>query len=394
MTTVLISGAGIAGPSLAFWLRERGFVPTVVERAPALREGGSAVDFRGEQMPLLERMGILDDIRAKETAMGAQVIIDADGRTITEMPSMFFSGEVEIERGDLTRILYDHTKDDVEYIFGDWITGLDENADGVDVTFANGEPRGFDLVVGADGQHSGVRRLALGEEERFRADLGYYIAGFTVPNHVDLDHQGQIYSVPGRTVMAASARDLSVVNVSCIFASEPLDVHRRDVEGQKRIVAEQFADVGWQVSTLLEGLADAKDLYFDSLSQVRQDKWSLGRVVLLGDAAWCAGPGGSGTGLAMMGAYVLAGELAAAHGDHETAFARYEEKLRGAVDVSQKQASGIGIFLVPKTRFMIGYRNFLYRVLGSRPMTKVFTWITSRAANAAPLENYDAPVAV
>ncbi|MBB5854211.1 FAD-dependent monooxygenase [Amycolatopsis umgeniensis] len=392
-TTVLISGAGIAGPALAFWLRERGFVPTVVERAPALREGGSAVDFRGEQMALLKRMGILEDVRAKETAMGAQVIVDSRGKKVAEMPSVFFSGEVEIERGDLTRILYEHTKDDVEYVFGDWITGLDEVSDGVDVTFARGDSRRFDLVVGADGLHSGVRRLAFGDEELFRTDLGFHTAGFTVPNHLGLDHLGLICSVPGRTVMLSSGRDSAVLNVGCIFASGTVDVHRRDVEGQKRLVAERFADFGWEVPVLLEGLEAADDLYFDSLSQIHLDKWSRGRIVLLGDAAYCAGPGGSGTGLAMMGAYILAGELAAARGDHEAAFARYEEKLRGPVKVSQKQAAGIGTFLVPKSRLMIGYRNFLYRVLGSRPMTKVFTWLTSRAANAVTLENHDTPVA-
>ncbi|WP_181775949.1 FAD-dependent monooxygenase [Amycolatopsis pittospori] len=393
-TTVLISGAGIAGPALAYWLRERGFAPTVVERAPALREGGSAVDFRGEQMTLLKRMGILDDIRAKETAMGAQIVVDARGKKVASMPSVFFSGEVEIERGDLTRILYEHSKDGTEYVFGDWITGLDEDPDGVTVTFAHGEPRRFDLVVGADGLHSGVRRLTFGDEELFRTDLGFHTAGFTVPNHLGLDHLGLICSIPGRTVMAASGRDGAVLNIGLLFASDSLDVPRRDVAAQKKVVVERFADFGWETAKLLEGLKDADDLYFDSLSQIHLDKWSQGRVVLLGDAAWCAGPGGSGTGLAMMGAYVLAGELAAAQGDHEVAFARYEEKLRGPVKTSQKQAAGIGTFLVPKKQFMIGYRNFLYRVLGSRPMTKVFTWLTSRAANAATLENYDAPVAI
>src|SRR3954453_14695587 len=176
-TTVLISGASIAGPTLAYWLARRGAAVTLVEQAPALRSRGHGVDFRGAQMELLDRMGITDDVRARETAMGTQTFVGAAGRPIVEMPSLFFSGEVEIARGDLSQVLYERTLDDVEYVFGDSVTALTDDGNGVDGRFRTCADRRFDLVVGADGMHSAVRRLAFGEESRFATFRGYYAAG-------------------------------------------------------------------------------------------------------------------------------------------------------------------------------------------------------------------------
>ncbi|MDH6127953.1 FAD-dependent monooxygenase [Kitasatospora sp. GP82] len=387
-TTVLISGAGIAGPSLAYWLRCRGFVPTVVEQAPGLRDSGGAVDFRGVQLEVLKRMGILEAVRASETGMGAEVVIDADGRPLVSLPSEFFSGEVEIERGDLARILYDLTEDTTEYVFGDTITSLTETADGVDVTFRHGAPRTFDLVVGADGMHSVVRRLAFGDESGFRKDMGYCYAGFTAPNHLGLDHSGVIYNVPGRGVLVGSSRDSSRAGVGFIFAAPELTYDRHDQAQQKRIVADAFAEAGWRTGELVDLMQDTEDLYFDTLSQIHMDRWSQGRTVLLGDSAWCAGPGGSGTGLAMIGAYILAGELAAARGDHRVAFARYEEQLRPGAKVGQKQAKGAGPFLAPRTEKKIRRRNRVYKLLSLRLMAGFFSRMASGAANAVPVKDY------
>src|SRR5215813_11163632 len=276
--SVLISGGGIAGPSLAYWLGRAGYAVTVVERAPGVRGSGAApVDFRGDQLALLERMGVLDDIQASQTGMGDQTVIDAEGRRLSTFPSALFSGDVEIERGDLARILYDHSKDVAEYVFGDHITGLTQTADGVDVTFARGAPRRFDLVVGADGLHSAVRGLVFGEESRFRHDLGLTIAGFAVPNTFGLDHSGLIYNEPGRLAMVASGRDRARVAVGLMFAGPAPDYDWRDTEGQKRLVAERFAGVGWQVPTLLAALRDAPELYFDTIGQIRLDRWRPGR---------------------------------------------------------------------------------------------------------------------
>ncbi|WP_214402152.1 FAD-dependent monooxygenase [Pseudonocardia lacus] len=388
-TKVLVSGASIAGPTLAHWLARRGTEVTVVEQAPALRDGGHGVDFRGAQMELLDRMGITDEVRARETGMGTQTIVDAAGRPVVEMPSVFFSGEVEIARGDLARILHDGTRDDVEYVFGDAVTALSDTGDAVDVEFRRSPARRFDLVVGADGMHSGVRALAFGPESRFATFNGYYSAGFRAPNHLGLDHAGLLYNEPGRAVMVSSGRDRSVLDVGLVFKADRLDHDRHDTAQVREVVATHFAGVGWETQRLLESLRDdATDLYFDPLEQINLERWSSGRVALLGDAAWCAGPGGSGTGLAMMGAYVLAAELDAAGGDHTTAFARYQDVLAKAAAKGRWQAKGAGEFLAPPTDRKIRRRNRTYKVLSSRPMEGLFRRIVGGAANAVTLDAY------
>ncbi|WP_439383277.1 FAD-dependent monooxygenase [Amycolatopsis lexingtonensis] len=389
MKTVLVSGAGIAGPSAAWWLHRGGYRVTVVEAAPALRPGGQAVDFRGEQVKLLAAMGVLADIRRCETAMGDQTVLGLDARPALTVPGAAWSGEVEILRGDLARILYEHTKDDTEYVFGDRVTALTETADGVEVTFRHGAPRKFDLVVGADGVHSGVRAAAFGAERDFRHDLGFGIAGFTAPNHLGLDHTSVMYNEPGRGVTVGSHRLAGKLHVSLVFTADGVEFRGSPGE-QRALVARLFANTGWEVPKLLEALPAADDLYVDSISQIHLDRWTKGRVVLLGDAAWCAGPGGSGTGLGMMGAQVLAGELAAAGGDHVTAFAKYEERLRKPATVGQKNGKGSGNFLAPPTVAKIRSRNRAYRMISTRVFGKVFTWMTDRAANAIEYREYPA----
>ena len=387
--SVLISGGGIAGASLAYWLGESGYAVTVVKRAPGLRTSGAApVDFRGDQLALLERMGVLGDIQASQTGMGDQTVIDATGRRLSTFPSVLFSGDVEIERGDLARILYDRSASAAQYVFGDHITGMTQAADVVDVTFAHGAPRRFDLVVGADGLHSAVRRLAFGEESLFRHDLGLAIAGFDVPNTFGLDHGGLIYNEPGRLAMVTSGRDRARASAGLMFAASLPDYDWHDTDGQKRIVAEHFAGVGWQAPALLAALRGAPDLYFDTVGQIRLDHWSAGRLVLLGDAAWCTGPGGNGTGHAMLGAYTLAGELALAGGDYAAGFRRYEQIMRPPVTKSQKNAAGAGRFLTPATERKIRNRNRTFRILSSRPMTGLFGWLAKRTANTGTLRDY------
>jgi len=391
-TSVLISGGGIAGPSLAYWLGTSGYAVTVVERAPGLRASGAqAVDFRGGQLALLGRMGVLGEIEASQTGMGDQAVIDSTGRRLSTFPSALFSGDVEIERGDLARILYGHSKDVAQYVFGDHITALAQTPDGVDVTFSRGPARRFDLVVGADGMHSAVRRLAFAGEDTYRHDLGLAVAGFTVPNTFGLDHSGLIYNEPGRLAMVASGRDPARAAVGLMFTATLPDYDWHDAQAGKRLVAEHFAGAGWQVPALLAALRDAQELYFDTISQIRMDRWSAGRIVLLGDAAWCPGPGGNGTGHAMLGAYTLAGELALAGGDHLAAYRRYEQIMRPPVEKSQKQAAGAARFLTPATERKIRNRNRTFRILSAPAMRGVFGWLAKRTTNTGALRDYPLP---
>ena len=243
---ILISGASIAGPSLAWWLSRAGHETTIVERAPALREGGFAVDFRGDvHLRVLARMGLLDAIRARQTHVRELTFVDESGATRASLPGWFTGGDVEILRGDLSRILFDATCASTEYVFGDSIATLTQTPDGVDVTFERGAPRRFDLVLGADGLHSNVRQLAFGDEAQFLRFGGYYVAGgFDVPNHLGLERCAVDYGVPGRSVSLASYHDPATAIPTFVFASAPLAVDRRDLDAQKRILVERFGGLG------------------------------------------------------------------------------------------------------------------------------------------------------
>ncbi|GAA2264175.1 FAD-dependent monooxygenase [Nonomuraea roseoviolacea subsp. roseoviolacea] len=389
--TVLISGSSVAGPALAYWLHRHGFVPTIVERAPALRDGGYAVDFRGEaHLSVLRRMGVLDAIERARTGMGSMSYVNAAGKQQARMPADLFAGDVEILRGDLGRILYDATKGFTEYVFGDSITSLDEDADGVDVTFERGAPRRFDLVIGADGLHSNTRRLTFGPEERFVKHLGLYCAIFTTTNYLGLDHTGHAYRTAGRLVALYSARGNAEARAVFYFASPLMDLNRRDVARQQEILAEQFTGNGWQSERLLREMRRAPDFYFDSVGQVHMDTWSRGRVALVGDAAYCPSSlSGMGSGLALIGAYVLAGELAAAGGDHRVAFARYEREMREYATGCQKMGDGVAKLMVPGSRLLASFLNRYYKLMPYLPGKNMAANMARKAAENITLRDYE-----
>ena len=388
---ILISGASVAGPALAYWLSRYGFHPTVVERAPQLRGGGYAVDFRGAaHLGVLAKMGILEAIKARRTQLASTTIVDQQGRPSARMPAHVFAGDVEILRGDLGQILYQATRESTEYIFGDSITRLDERPGGVQVWFEHAPSRTFSLVIGADGLHSNVRRLAFGEHDRFVEDLGLYVSIFSMPDSFGLDHAGLLCSVPGRTAGVFSAGDNQAI-AQLYFAAPPISYDHGDTTQQKQIVAGAFAGMGWRVPELMAAMQQAPDFYFDSVSQVHLDRWYAGRVALVGDAACAAGPGGNGTGSAVVAAYVLAGELAAVDGDHRTAFRRYQQRVGPYVAKGQKQARGGKDFLAPPSAKKVAQLQRFYKMLRYLPVKHLMKYLTTRTATGIQLTDYPAP---
>jgi 2-polyprenyl-6-methoxyphenol hydroxylase-like FAD-dependent oxidoreductase len=338
---ILINGGGIAGPCLAFWLTRQGHAVTITEQARQLRTGGQAVDFRGPSLVVLDKMGLLDQVRASATQMGPLVLVDDRGKEVGRLPAEVISGELEIFWGDLARILYEAVREDVDYRFGVRVTALADDAERIEATFSDASAGTYDLVIGADGLHSGVRGLVFGPEAQHVTQLGQCFGFFDMENHLRLDHCGMACRLPGRTAVLQATDPDKPARASFFLTDPQLDFDYRDTEGNLRLFAERFAGMGWEVPHLLEALAEAPEVYFDSIAQVHLGSYSRGRVCLVGDAAWCASPrSGMGTSLAVVGAYVLAHELGAACGDHAAAFAKYQQLLVPYVARCQKLAIG------------------------------------------------------
>lgn len=345
---ILVSGASVAGLTTAFWLARHGFAVTVVERAPHLRPGGHALDVRGPGLEVAERMGILPTLRARSTKLTGISVVDADGKEIFRSTESTLTGgrldspDVEILRDDLCDVLFTAVGSSVEYLFGDALTSLTQDGSGVDVTFATAAPRRFDLVIGADGLGSGVRRLAFGPDAQFLHAFGdLYVATFGMPNFLGLARWQVMYQQPdsvGALVMGLR-KDAAARTYLGFNAPQGIAFDARDTDAQKRLLADRVAGAGWVIPQIVEHMLRATDFHFYSLSQVRMRSWSRGRIVLVGDAGYAVSLGtGQATTVAMVGAYVLAGELAAHADDPVRGIAAYEDGLRAYVIRNQEVA--------------------------------------------------------
>ena len=364
--TVLISGAGIGGPTLAYWLKAAGHEPTIIEHAPAPRRGGYVIDFWGLGYDIAERMGLIEEINRAGYHIRDMRVVDSKGKRISGLGTSVFleltgGRYVTIGRSVLSQLLLERVNRDIEAIFGDEIIEIDDRQTHVRVRLKSGVERRFDFVVGADGLHSGVRRLVFGPQDRFEKRLGYVVAAFEAPGYRPRNEDVYtMYNEPGRMVGRVSLRDDKTLFLF-VFA-EDADTPIHDLAAQKRLVRSKFGNSRWECRSILDALDEAQDVYFDRVSQIRMQHWSRGRVALVGDAAYCVSLlAGQGSALAMTGAYILAGEFVNAAGRHETAFANYERLLRGFVEQKQRGAERFASSFAPKTRLGLFFRNQVIR---------------------------------
>lgn len=372
--TVLISGIGIAGPTLAYWLRRAGFKPTLVERAPALRAGGYVIDFWGLGFDIAERMELAAEINRVGYHIRELRMVDRRGKRVTGFDTAVFSEltggrYVTIGRSDLSRLIFDCVKDDCEVVFDDEIVALDQDLDGVQVGFKRGGKRRFDLLIGADGLHSAVRRLAFGPQASFEKKLGYMAAAFESGGYRPRDEAVYvIHTEPGRQLGRFALHGDRTLFLFVFATDTDRSADTLTLERQKSLLRDSFGGVAWESARILAELDRTQELYFDRVSQIAMDRWSSGRVALLGDAAFCISLlGGQGSALAMTAAYVLAGELAESEGNYEAAFRNYENLLRAYIAGKQRAALRFAGFFAPKTRlnlFLLEQAIRMFRIPG------------------------------
>lgn len=377
---ILINGAGVAGPTLAWWLARSGHEVTLVERAPAPRKGGYVIDFWGVGYDIAERMGLLPRILEQGYQVRKVGFVGRSGEAVGGFSTDVFARATDgrftsIRRSDLAAAIFDSLDGRVETLFGDSVATIEDSGDCVHVSFERTEERDVDLVIGADGLHSRVRRMVFGNEHDLEVPLGYHVAALEAGGYRPRDELVYVtYAVPGRQLSRFAMRDDRT-----LFLAVFRDEYLQEPDGApgaadpREVVKRIYSGLGWECARIVAAMDDADEIYFDRVSQIQMQRWTRGRVALAGDAAACVSLlAGEGTGLAMAEAYVLAAELAAANGDHRAAFAAYERRMMPFLAAKQRSAARFASSFVPKSALGIGFRNMLTQLLRFRPVADWF----------------------
>lgn len=390
-SNILISGAGIGGTTLAYWLKQYGFNPIIVERAPSFRRGGYIIDFWGLGFDVAEKMNLLPTIRERGYIADEVRLLNADGRKVGGFDAELFRSNlgdryISILRSDLAAVIFEKTNKEVETIFSDTITSVKEDPHGIEVSFQTGSTRRFDLVIGADGLHSTVRHLVFGSEDVFERKLGYYAAAFSTEGYRPRNAGVYVcYSTPGKQLARFALRNDRTV-FFLIFAAKQI----RKQNGQtdpKKLIENVFGKSCWESASAMEAMHVSNDLYFDAVSQIRMPSWSKGRVALTGDAAYCPSLlAGQGAALAMLGSYVLASELKMADGDYAIAFQMYEQVLKRFILKKQKGAERIGAWFAPQSIAGVFVRNQITKLFSIPVIANSF--VNSSIADNISLPDY------
>ncbi|MFK8257529.1 FAD-dependent monooxygenase [Erwinia sp. AnSW2-5] len=392
---ILVTGASIAGPAVAYWLARQGMEVVVIERAPEFRDGGQTIDVRGAGRTVVQRMGLEEAIRANDTGEDGIAFVDENNETRAEIGVDAYAGEgpiaeLEILRGEFGRLLIEHSQDKVTYRFGDSIEAIEDDGRQVHVRFAQGSTETFDWVIAAEGIGSHSRNIVFGDEVK-RRNLDLYTAYFTLPRGPTDGNVMRWFNAPGGLCVCLRPDNLGTTRALMSFQQPPSGYEKLSLDEQKAMLKEKFGHLGWEVPRVLSALDDTPDLYLESIGQVKMDRWSKGRVVLVGDAAYCASPiSGMGTSLALCGAYVLAGELGR-HADHADAFAAYEKIMRPFVDQAQSVPKFAPRLASPHSRIGISIGYAVLRMASAPGFKTLLKPLLSPKADAIELPHYQMP---
>ncbi|PYE43305.1 2-polyprenyl-6-methoxyphenol hydroxylase-like FAD-dependent oxidoreductase [Rhizobium sp. PP-F2F-G20b] len=390
---ILITGASVAGNTAAWWLGHYGFDVTVVERTSEFRDGGQNIDIRGVGRDVLRRMGLQQTALDHGTGEEGTVWIDEQGGEVAKFVTDELgrdgpTAEMEILRGDLARLLYEPARNRATFRFGDRVDGIEEGADAVSVTFASGQIEQYDAVVVAEGVGSSTRELVFPQENDPRW-MDLTIAYFTIPRQADDNRMWRWYNATDGRSISLRPDTHGTTRAMLSLQQPPNGEQEWTVEQQKAYMHQRFTDAGWQAHRVLAAMEKTEDFYFDVLRQVRMKRWSKGRVVLTGDAAWCATPlAGIGATLAVTGGYVLASELQRGS-DIGQALSAYEGAMRPMVEKGQGVPKIAPRMMNPHSRLGI---NLLHTVLNiaSKPVIRgVANKLFASEPDGPDLSRYD-----